>query len=72
MIEVEVEATVTYVCELSDEDSELVKQYAEENGMGLVDAVEELYSQCKINLYQSSIESDFSTENFLSATEEDD
>lgn len=71
MIIVEVEATVTYTCYLSEKDSKEVKSYAKKNDLTLREAVEELYSQYKIDLYKQSTESDFSTEKFNSAYKED-
>ena len=59
MIIAEVEATVTYTCSLSEKDSKEVKSYAKKNGLTLREAVEELYSQYKIDLYKQSTESDF-------------
>ena len=64
MIIAEVEATVTYTCYLSEKDSKEVKSYAKKNGLTLREAVEELYSQYKIDLYKQSTKSDFSTESF--------
>lgn len=78
MIVVEVKAEVTYACWLSDEDSEKVKKFAEENEMELVEAAEYLYfntdsnDKNHINLYANSTESDFSTEEFVSAEEEEE
>lgn len=71
MIIVEVEAAVTYTCYLSEKDSKEVKSYAKKNDLTLREAVEELYSQYKIDLYKQSTESDFSTEKFNSAYKED-
>lgn len=71
MIIVEVDATVTYTCYLSEKDSKKVKSYAKKNDLTLREAVEELYSQHKIDLYEQSTESDFSTESFNCAYEED-
>jgi hypothetical protein len=70
MIIVEVKATVTYTCYLSEKDSKEVKSYAKKNDLTLREAVEELYSQYKIDLYKQSTESDFSTESFNDAYEE--
>lgn len=74
MIKVEVKAEVTYTCFLSKEDSDKVKKYAEENECELIEAVEELYINNpldeSIELYKDSVESDFSTEEFVFAEEE--
>jgi hypothetical protein len=59
---VNVTAEVQYACWLSEEDSEKVKEYAEENGCELETAVWELYVKGEIELYADSQESDFSTE----------
>lgn len=56
-----VEATVTYACYLDESESELVRQYAEEEDCSLEDAVMMLYTEDKINLYRNSTESDFCT-----------
>ena len=71
MIIVEGEATVTYTCYLSEKDSKKVKSYAKKNNLTLRGAAEELYSQHKIDLYEQNTESDFSTESFNDAYEED-
>lgn len=70
MITVEVTASVAYTCELTEEDEEKVKTFAEENDVSLAIAVNELYSIGEINLYKNSVESDFSTETIDSAYEE--
>ena len=62
MIIVETTATVTYTCWLSEEDSQKVIDYADENGLDLKEAVAELYADSEIDLYNNSIDSDFSTE----------
>lgn len=70
MITVEVTASVMYTCELTTEDEEKVKEFAEENDVDLEVAVWELYSVGEINLYKNSVESDFSTERIDQAYEE--
>lgn len=62
MITVEVTASVLYTCQLTAEDEEKVKAFAEENDVDLEVAVWELYSVGEIDLYKHSVESDFSTE----------
>lgn len=57
-----VEATVTYACYLSEEDSQKVINYIGDTDLSLEDAVHELYSMGDINLYANSEESDFSTD----------
>lgn len=66
-IEVETTATVTYVCNLSEEDTKKVCDYANEQGLTLQEAVADLYAEGKIDLYDSSTESDFCTESIDSA-----
>lgn len=70
MITVEVTASVMYTCELTEEDEEKVKAYAEENEVTLAYAVDMLYSSGEINLYKNSVESDFNTETIDDAYEE--
>lgn len=72
MITVEVTAMVQYTCKLSEEDSEKVKEYAEENECELTEAIDMLYSSDEIDLYHNSTESDFSTESIDFAYEEDE
>ena len=62
MIEWQTEATVSYWCQLSEEDEQKVRDFAEENNVGLTYAVEELWMRDEIELYRYSTESDFSTE----------
>ena len=64
------EATVQYACRLSAEDEQKVREYAEQNDMTLEEAVEALYSDCAINLYADSWESDFNTDTILDVDEE--
>ena len=71
MIIVEVTATVQYTCELSEHDSEKVKEYAEENEVEWTEAVIELYNSGEIYLYRNSTESDFSTNSIDNVYEED-
>ena len=72
MITVEVTASVQYTCKLSEEESEKVKEYAEENECELTEAVYALYILGEIDLYGHSTESDFSTESIDFAYEEDE
>lgn len=69
MFEVEVTATVNYVCYLNKEDSEMVREYAEENDLTLEEAVATLYGNNEINLYRESTESDFCTESIDAVTD---
>ena len=64
------EATVQYACRLSTEDEQKVCEYAEQNDVTLEEAVEALYSDCAINLYADSWESDFNTDTILDVDEE--
>ena len=64
------EATVEYVCRLSAEDEQKVREHAEQNDLTLEEAVEALYSDCAINLYADSWESDFCTDAILDVDEE--
>ena len=68
-MKVEVEAKVLYTCELSEADAEIVREYAEELQCDLESAVWHCYIFGKINLYDRSVESDFSTEEVISVEE---
>lgn len=70
MIKVQVTASVLYTCELTAEDEEKVKAFAEETNTDLEVAVWELYSVREIDLYKNSVESDFNTESINEAYEE--
>ena len=63
------EATVQYMCRLTAEDEQMVRDYAKENDTTLEEAVDALYSDCAINLYANSEESDFSTDAILEVEE---
>ena len=65
-----VEATVQYACRLSAEDEQKVREYAEKNNTTLEEAVDELYSNCAINLYRDSWESDLTTNAILEVDKE--
>ena len=65
-MKVEVEAKVLYTCELSETDAEIVREYAEEHQCDLELAGWHCYVFGKINLYNNSVESDFSTEEVVS------
>ncbi len=70
MLKVEVVGTIYYTCELSDEDEEKVINYIKDNPEefefmdnkeSIVAAVDILYNDNKIELYDNVIESDYST-----------
>ena len=69
--QVTVTAEVQYICTLSHEDSETVKEFLEENpDFSEEEAVKYLYDNNEIGLYDyESTESDFSTES-IDAVEE--
>lgn len=71
MFSVEAVATIYYTCTLSDEDGQKVLDYIKENPeefefmsdkKKILKAVEILSNNCDIELYDDSVESDFSTE----------
>ena len=71
MLKVEVIANVTYTCELSDEDEKKVIKYIKDNPdefefvtneKSILAAVEFLYNNGELDLYNNSVESDFCTE----------
>lgn len=65
-----VEATVTYACTLSYEESEMVRECAEQEECSLEEAVMMLYNDGVLNLYHNSVESDFSTNECTQVEEE--
>lgn len=71
MFKVEAVATVYYTCELSDEDGQKVLNYIKENPeefefmsdkKKILKAVDILFSDCEIELYDNAVESDFNTD----------
>lgn len=71
MLKVEAVGTIYYTCELSDEDEEKVVKYIKENpeefeymivDEAIVEAVKILWNNGEIELYENSVESDYSTE----------
>lgn len=68
MVTVETRATVIYTCWLNEEDSQKVLDFLEENrDYDMTKAVDKLYANGEINLYENSTESDFSTEEIVDA-----
>lgn len=67
-----VEATVTYACQLSEEDEQKVRDYIGDTDLSIEDAIMELYCEGKINLYKNSTESDFSTNYIISVDKGDE
>lgn len=71
MFRVEAVATVYYTCSLSDEDGKKVLDYIKENPekfefmsdkKKILKAVDILFSDCEIELYDNVVESDFNTD----------
>lgn len=71
MLKVEAVAKVYYTCTLSDEDEKKILDYIKENPkefefisdkMKIIKAVEKLYEDAEVNIYEDSVESDFTTE----------
>lgn len=71
MLKVEAVGTIYYTCELSDEEENKVINYIRDNPEefefmnnkeAIVAAVDILYRDSEINLYDNAIESDYSTE----------
>lgn len=72
MIELQTEAISVYWCLLSEKDEQKVRDFAEENNVGLTYAVEELWMRDEIEIYRYSTESDFSTEKIFNVTEREE
>lgn len=73
MFKIEAVATVYYTCSLSDEDGQKVLDYIKGNPdkfefmsdkNKIIKAIEKLYKDAEIDVYDDSVESDFSTEEF--------
>lgn len=71
MLKIEVVGRIYYTCELSDKDEEKVINYIKDNPEefefmtkeeSIVAAVDILYNDSEIELYDNAIESDYSTE----------
>lgn len=62
MMKVTTTATVQYTCFLNTVKANKVKAYAEENDCTLEEAVWALYVDDRLDLYDDSTESDFTTE----------
>lgn len=73
MLKIEAVASVTYTCTISDEDEKKILKHINENPerfefmsakSAILKAVEDLDSNCKIDVYKSCTESDVSTEEY--------
>ena len=71
MLKIEAVGTIYYTCELSDKDEEKVVNYIKDNPEefefmteeeSILAAVNILYNDSEIDLYENAIESDYSTE----------
>ena len=71
MLKIEAVARVCYTCELSDENEKMVIKYIKDNPdefkymtdkESILAAVNILYNDGQLDLYDDSVESDFSTE----------
>ena len=71
MLKIEAVARVCYTCQLSDENEKMVIKYIKDNPdefefmtdkESILAAVDILYNDSKLDLYNDSVESDFSTE----------
>lgn len=75
MIELTAIAEVWYSCELTEEDEQKVREFMKSEGVSVADAVRELWMRNEIEIYTSSIESDFHTQEIYDVVdcgEEDD
>jgi hypothetical protein len=73
-----VETKVTYACRLSEEDEQKIRDYIEDTGLSIENAIMALYAEGEIDLYKNSTEidsyknfteSDFDT-NYIISVEE--
>lgn len=75
MIELTAIAEVWYACTLTEEDEQKVREFMKSEGVSVADAVRELWMRNEIEIYTSSIESDFHTQEIYDVVdcgEEDD
>lgn len=75
MIELTTIAEVWYACTLTEEDEQKVREFMKSEGISVADAVRELWMRNEIEIYTSSIESDFHTQEIYDVVdcgEEDD
>ena len=75
MIELTAIAEVWYACELTEEDEQKVREFMKNEGVSVANAVRELWMRNEIEIYTSSIESDFHTQEIydvVDCEEEDD
>lgn len=67
-----VKGTVYYNCDLNEEDTRKVIDFAKENDMCYEQAVAQLYDNGEISLYDCSTESDYATESIEDVELNDD
>lgn len=75
MIELTAIAEVWYACTLTEEDEQKVREFMKNEGVSVANAVRELWMRNEIEIYTSSIESDFHTQEIydvVDCEEEDD
>lgn len=75
MIELTAIAEVWYACTLTEEDEQKVREFMKNEGVSVANAVRELWMRNEIEIYTSSIESDFHTQEIYDVVdcgEEDD
>lgn len=59
------------ICNIDEEQVKIIKEYAEENGLKLEDAVWKLYKYGELDLYEDSNESEFQFESIEKVEEEE-
>lgn len=63
MLKVEVKALITYTCDLTQEDEQKVRDYAEDNGCSLNKVIKDLWDDGEIDVYAGhQTESDCETQ----------
>jgi len=75
MIKIKATATVIYNCTLTDKDEITVRKYAEENGLSIEEAINEIYCEetdIELDIYTISSDSDFITEEIEVVSEKSD
>lgn len=62
---VKTKAIVYYTCSLNKEDEQKVLEYSTKNQVSLKNSIDDLYSDGRIDLYEYSTESDFTTDEII-------
>lgn len=63
MLKVEVKASIAYTCTLTDEDEQVVREYAKKHRVSLDQAIKDCWEEAVIDVYAGDqVESDYVTQ----------